>query len=174
MAYEDLRIIHYPDPRLLRPAEAVEHVDEDLRALIGRMFELMYKADGVGLAAPQVGVSRRLFILNVTGKPEHERVYINPEIVATDGDQFEEEGCLSVPDVNLRIHRASNVTLRATNLAGQRIETTGEGLLARVWQHEIDHLNGVLIVDKMTRLDRLTHRRQLKQLTKRYTAARSA
>jgi peptide deformylase len=170
MAYEDVEIIRYPDPRLLQASAPVERIDAELQALVTRMFELLYKANGVGLAAAQVGVNRQLFIMNATGRPEDERVYINPEIVARQGDQFEEEGCLSLPDIQVRVHRAAVVTLRATNMAGQRIEATAEGLVARVWQHESDHLNGVTIAQKMSRLDRLSHRRQLKHLEKQFAA----
>jgi peptide deformylase len=170
MAYEDLQIIRYPDPRLTRASAPVERIDADLHALVGRMFELMYAANGIGLAAAQVGRNIRLFITNVTGQPEDERVYVNPRIVARQGDQFEEEGCLSFPEVTCRVHRAAVVTLRATNLAGQRVEAVGEDLVARAWQHEIDHLDGITLALKMTRLERFSARRQLKLLEKQFSA----
>lgn len=168
VAYEDLEIIRYPDPRLGRVSAPVERIDAALHALIQRMFELMYAADGVGLAAVQVGVLKRVFILNVTGRPQDERVYVNPEIVSREGDLFEEEGCLSFPDVRIRVHRAAKATLRANNLAGQRIEAVGEGLVARAYQHELDHLEGVTLAEKMTRIDRLSCRRQLKFLEQQF------
>ena len=168
MAYEDLEVIRYPDPRLMKSSVPVERIDADFAALVARMFELMYEASGLGLAAAQVGINQRFFLVNITGNPEDERVYINPEIVSREGDLFEEEGCLSFPDIQLRVHRAARGTIRATNMNGQRVEATGEGLIARAWQHEVDHLNGVTLAQKMTKLDRLTHRRQLKHLTKQF------
>ena len=173
MVYEDLEIVYWPDPRLLRGSVPVERIDADFHALIARMFELMYASKGVGLAAPQVGINQRFFVLNVTGEPEDERVYINPEIVAREGEAFEEEGCLSFPDISVRVHRAARATIRATNMKGQRVEATGEGLIARAWQHETDHLDGITLAQKMTKLDQFSKRRQLKHLQKRYAAAAS-
>ena len=129
------------------------------------MLELMHEAPGVGLAAPQVGLPWRMFVANPTGEPADDRVFIDPEIAQPSRDVAAmEEGCLSLPEVRGEILRPCRVTIRATDLEGRRFELTSEELPARVWQHENDHLDGVLIIDKMTRMDRLANRRPLKAL----------
>ena len=167
---EPLKIIKYPHPTLRRVCAEVEHFDEELRALAGRMFQIMYASGGVGLAAPQVAVPIRLFVANPTGQPgTGERVYVNPGIVEQDGSEAAEEGCLSVPGVACRIKRHTRATIRAKDLDGKEFQETGEGLLARIFQHEMDHLNGMLIVDRMSAVGRLSHRRTLKELEEEYT-----
>ena len=163
-----LAILHYPDPRLQRPGDPVETVDASLEPLAARMFELMGAARGVGLAAPQVGVSLRLFVACPTGEAADRRVYVNPTLLETDGAVEEEEGCLSVPGITCRLKRFSRVRIEATDLAGRRFQQTGEGLLARIFQHETDHLDGRLIVDRMGSLGRLAHRRALKDLREQF------
>jgi peptide deformylase len=160
-----LRIVTYPDPVLRQPAEAVTEFNDEVRGVAHRMLELMREAPGVGLAAPQVGLSWRVFVANPTGEPGDDRVFINPEIVEASRDVAAmEEGCLSLPEIRGEVQRPRRVTVRAIDLDGERFELTSDELPARVWQHEIDHLDGVLIIDKMTRMDRLANRRPLKAL----------
>jgi len=135
-------IIRYPDPRLRRKCEPVTVFDDSLNALVERMFEIMGRDRGVGLAAPQVGVSRLLFVCNPTGNPQDNLVYINPELSDLVGAVESEEGCLSFPDVKAAIRRAKRCRIQAVDLAGNPIDHTGEGLIARIWQHEMDHLEG--------------------------------
>jgi peptide deformylase len=153
-----LPIITLPDPLLREVSRPVERVDDELRRLIDDMFETMYAAPGVGLAAVQVGVPRRLLVLDVGGENDEERrpiSMINPEIVAL-GSQTRvyEEGCLSIPDVRLEIERPASVTVRFLDRDGAPQEIAADGLLATAVQHEIDHLNGRLIIDYMSRLKR--------------------
>ena len=160
-----LRIVTYPDPVLRQPAEAVTEFNDEVRGVAHRMLELMREAPGVGLAAPQVGLSWRVFVANPTGEPGDDRVFINPEIVGASRDVAAmEEGCLSLPEIRGEVQRPRRVTVRAIDLDGERFELTSDELPARVWQHEIDHLDGVLIIDKMTRMDHLANRRPLKAL----------
>jgi peptide deformylase len=164
MNLRQLRIIHYPDPRLRKRSKPLEKIDEDLTRLTVRMFELMYEVRGLGLAAPQVGLNWRMFVTNHTGQPENELVFINPEIVEVRGQIERDEGCLSVPEIYVPLKRAQWCRIRAVNLNGNPFEMEGEDLLARAWQHEMDHLNGVLIADRMSPTDRIVHRKQLKKL----------
>ena len=166
-----LKVVRYPDPILSRRAAEIEQVDDGVRALARRMFEIMYASGGVGLAAPQVGVSARLFVTNPAGdEGDQEQVYVNPRIVSREGSDVFEEGCLSVPGVNCKITRSAEVTVRATGLDGREFVTQADGLLARIFQHELDHLDGVLIADRMSRVARLAHRRTLKELVRDYEA----
>lgn len=160
-----LKLVKYPDARLREPCAQVEQFDDDLRAFARRMFEIMYAAGGVGLAAPQVGVTIRLFITNPAPEPgQDERVYVNPEILARDGSESTEERCLSLPGVSCTIKRHLSMTIRARDLEGKTFEQTGEGLLARIFQHEVDHINGVLLTDRMSAVAKLANRRALKDL----------
>lgn len=161
---DKLAIIHYPDPRLRKPAAPVTRFDEALARLAERMFELMRHDEGVGLAAPQVGLSQRLFVANATGKPEDALVCVNPELHDLSGSGEAEEGCLSIPGVRVRVRRATRGRLRAFDAAGRPFEREVDGLLARVCQHELDHLNGVLILDRMGPGDRLATRKALRAL----------
>lgn len=166
-----LKVVRYPDPALLNPAGDVTEFGPALEALARRMLEIMYAAKGVGLAAPQVGVPLRLFVTNPSGdpkQPDQEAGYANPVIVECDGERADEEGCLSVPDVHTKIKRYNKVRVRAQTLAGQPVELEGEGLLARIFQHEIDHLNGVVLVKRMSTVAKLAHRRTLKELEEKY------
>jgi peptide deformylase len=168
--YEDLKIILWPDPRLKRMSQPVERFDESLKALAGRMFELMREHRGVGLAAPQVGQNIRLFIANATGKPEDDRVYVNPELSDGEGDEEDEEGCLSLPKINAMILRGKTMRIRAFDLNGHPFEQTETGYVARIWQHEFDHLNGTLLLDRMGPTARMTCRKILKELEEDYAA----
>lgn len=136
------------------------------------MRELMHAGKGIGLAAPQVGLLLRLFVMNVTGKPEDDRVYINPVVRDLHGNREGEEGCLSVPEVYVQIRRATRCRIVAQNLRGEPVEEEGEDLLCRVWQHETDHLSGILILDRMGPSDKIATKRRLKELEAAYAAKR--
>jgi peptide deformylase len=168
---EQLAIIHYPDPRLRKAAAPITRFDEDLARLAERMFDLMRQDEGVGLAAPQVGLSLRLFVANATGKPEDALVCVNPELHDLSGSAEAEEGCLSIPGVRVKVRRAARCRLRASDAAGRWFERDVDGLLARVCQHELDHLNGVLILDRMGPGDRLATRKALRALEEDFHAA---
>jgi peptide deformylase len=159
-----LRILHYPDPRLRTPCQTVTDFSPQLAALAARMLEMMKAAKGVGLAAPQVGAMLRMFVMNTTPEPENARIYVNPVIRNPAGTTEAEEGCLSIPNVNAQIRRASRCTLTAQDLQGRTVELEGADLTARVWQHETDHLNGVLILDRMGPGDKIAARKALKSL----------
>jgi peptide deformylase len=159
-----LRIIRYPDPRLVQPSVAIPPGDAGLEALVDKMFDLMFEARGVGLAAPQVGLNMRMFVASPTFESSDRRVYLDPQIVSMDGAQEVEEGCLSLPGVAAKIKRPALVTVRAKGIDGEGFEETGEDLLARLFQHEIDHLDGRLITDRMGSLAKLSNRRVIKEL----------
>jgi len=161
-------IVRYPDSRLRRKCEPIEVFDESLAALVERMFEIMHRGRGVGLAAPQVGVSRFLFIANPTGNPEDNAVYVNPTLSELVGAVEAEEGCLSFPDVNATIRRAKTCRIQAQDLSGNPIDQVGEGLIARIWQHEFDHLQGRLIVDRMNATDKIANKKLLTDLEASY------
>lgn len=165
-----LAILRYPHPVLRRRAEPIaspgDRVADNVRAVAERMIELMHEAPGIGLAAPQVGLPWRLFVANWTGNAGDDHVFINPELADPTRDtEPRDEGCLSLPEITAEITRPAGVTVRATGLDGQRFEMTDHGsLAARVWQHEFDHLEGVLILDRMTRIDRMANRKAIRQL----------
>jgi peptide deformylase len=158
-------ILLYPDKRLRTPGEPVREVTAEVRALIEDMKETMYAAPGCGLAAPQIGVSLRLFIVDTAAddEPSELRVFINPEIVARDGKVVWEEGCLSFPGIHEEIERAQSVTVRALDEAGKPFELTADGLLGVAIQHENDHLDGVLMIDHMGVLKRKLALRKLQK-----------
>jgi peptide deformylase len=159
-------ILHYPDPRLRDKAKPVEGLDEGLERLVADMAETMYAAPGVGLAAPQIGVDKRLFIVDIAGEdePSDLHVFVNPEIVAREGTQAWTEGCLSFPGISEEVERAARVTVRATDEKGQPFELTAEGLLAVAIQHENDHLDGKLMIDHVGLLKRrIIHRKMVKR-----------
>lgn len=147
-------ILRYPDKRLRTKAEPVTEFDAALKALVDDMAETMYAAPGVGLAAPQIGVSQRLFVVDVASsdEPSDLRVFINPEVVAREGETVWEEGCLSFPGIHEEIERAAKITMRAVDADGRPFELTAEGLLAIAMQHEHDHLDGTLMVDHVSLL----------------------
>ncbi len=147
-----LPIVKYPDPRLKQRALPVEQVNDEIRRLVDDMAETMYAAPGVGLAANQVGVLLRVFVIDISSddEPSELRVFINPEIVDTTGTQVWEEGCLSFPGVTEEIRRAERVRVRALDRDGKPFELEAEGLLAVAIQHETDHLNGVVMLDKLS------------------------
>ncbi len=159
-----LKVIHYPDPRLRSIAKPVTEFTPALRALAERMIELMGTEKGVGLAAPQVGVGLRVFVANATGEPQDTRVYINPELTDAQGSEQDEEGCLSLPGIRGQIWREKKARIRAADLDGKVFEEEASGFLARIWQHEIDHLNGMMIIDRMGPASKLAVRRKLREL----------
>jgi peptide deformylase len=157
-----LKIVKYPEPVLQQPGEPVTDFDDPLRRLIADMFETMYASQGIGLAAQQVGVAKRLTVIDLSlGKdPAQKLVLINPEIIFREGKQYEEEGCLSFPEIREKIQRAAKVRIRAQNENGKWFEMDGTELLSRAFQHEIDHLDGMLFIFRMSALKRdLTLRR---------------
>lgn len=162
-----LRIVQYPDPVLRTAGQALPAVTDEVRQVARRMLELMHQAPGVGLAAPQVGLGWRLFVANATKEPGDDRVYINP-VLSDPSRELEdvEEGCLSLPQVNAQIRRPVGITIQATDLEGKRFTETSSELPARIWQHEMDHLDGILIIDRMAPIDRLANRRALRDLEK--------
>ncbi len=161
-------IVKYPDPVLQRTAEPVTEFDAELQALVGDMFESMYAAKGIGLAAPQIGVSRQITVIDLSFEknPQEKLVLINPEITFREGRQYEEEGCLSLPDIREKVSRAAKVRIRAQNTRGEWYEMDGEELLARAFQHEIDHLHGVLFFSRVSMLKRDLILRRIRKLQK--------
>ena len=159
------KITYYPASVLRGPAAPVEKIDETIHRLVDKMAEILVAKRGIGLAAPQAGVPLRLFIVSLTGTRENVRAYINPT-VTPHGDLDEvEEGCLSVPGVWAKIRRYKKATVTATDLAGNQFTEEAEGLYARCLQHEYDHIEGTVIVNRMSEAARIAHRRQLKKLT---------
>ncbi|MEK7795857.1 MAG: peptide deformylase, partial [Pseudomonadota bacterium] len=145
-------ILHYPDPRLRRTALPVEQVDDAVRRLVDDMAETMYSAPGVGLAAIQVNEPKRVIVIDLSEERNRLQVFINPEILARDGEQTFEEGCLSVPGIYEEVTRASHVRVRALGLDGQPFELVADDLLAVCIQHEMDHLEGKVFVEYLSRL----------------------
>jgi peptide deformylase len=161
-------IVKYPDPVLQKPAEPVSEFDDELRSLVDDMFDSMYAAQGIGLAAPQIGVSKRLTVIDLSFKknPEEKIVLINPEIIHKEGKQNEEEGCLSLPEIRERVSRAEKVRVRAQDVEGKWFEMDGDELLARAFQHEIDHLDGVLFIFRVSALKRDLLLRKIRKMQK--------
>ena len=163
------KIVKYGDPVLEQPSEPVTNFcSPELRGLVADMFETMYAAKGVGLAAPQIGVSQQLSVIDISvGEREEDKiVIINPEIIIKEGSQTGEEGCLSIPGFREPVTRANKVRVRAQNEKGEIIELDGEELLARAFQHEIDHLHGILFISHLSTLKRDMIRRKIRKLQK--------
>ena len=161
-----LTIVKYPEPILQKPGEPVTEFDDQLRQLVADMFETMYDAQGVGLAAPQVAVSKRITVIDVSnGKdPAQKLVLINPEIIERTGKLYEEEGCLSFPEIREKVVRAAKVKVRAQDEHGNWFEAEGEELLSRCMQHEIDHLDGVLFIFRVSGLKRDLALRKIRKM----------
>jgi peptide deformylase len=161
-------IVKFGNPVLEKSAEKVTVFDEDLHKLIDDMFESMYAAHGVGLAAPQIGISRRIAVIDVTFKEDlnAKLVLINPEIIHTEGRHKQSEGCLSIPDFREDVTRPNKVTVRAQDVHGKVFEKTGEDLLARAFLHETDHLNGKLYISHLSALKRDLIKRRIRKLMK--------
>ena len=161
-------IVKYGDPVLEKPAQTVTAFDDELKKLVEDMFESMYAARGVGLAAPQIGVSKRLAVVDITFKeqPDAKLVLVNPEIIYKEGRQRSTEGCLSIPEFREEVTRAKTVTVRAQDIHGKFFEHTGEDLLARALLHETDHLHGKLYISHISALKRDLIKRRIKKLVK--------
>ncbi len=156
-----LPILHYPDPRLRNPALPVAGVDEAIRQLLDDMLETMYAAPGIGLAAPQVNVSKRVIVVDISDERNAPLYFVNPEITLRTGVEEMEEGCLSVPTIYEPVQRAARIQVRALGRDGQAYEMAADGLLAVCIQHEVDHLDGKLFVDYLSELKRRRIRRKL-------------
>jgi peptide deformylase len=169
-----LRVILHPDSRLKKTSMPVTEDERGpaLDALVAKMFELMRQHEGVGLAAPQVGVNKRLFVMNATGEPEDDQVYVNPELSDPDDAEEAEEGCLSLPDIRVKVLRPLIVTLNATRPDGTPVEKRAEAWVPRIWQHEIDHLDGVLLTNKMSAVEKIAHRKKLRELERDYAGGK--
>ncbi len=161
-------VVKYPEPVLAKRADAVTAFDQDLATLVEEMFDSMYAAQGIGLAAPQISIGKRIAVIDVSFKkdPTGKIALINPEIVEGTGKQVEEEGCLSLPEIREKVQRSAWVKVRAQDVNGEWFEVEGEELLARALQHEIDHLDGVLFIDRISRLKREMVLRKIKKLQK--------
>jgi peptide deformylase len=161
-------IVKYPDPVLSKAGQPVTVFGDKLKTLVEEMFESMYEAHGIGLAAPQIGLSQRLTVIDLSFRknPEEKIVLVNPEIIEREGKQYEEEGCLSLPEIREKVNRAAHVKVRAQDVEGTWFEIEGDELLARAFQHEIDHLDGILFLDRLSRLKRDLLVRKIKKLIK--------
>jgi peptide deformylase len=149
-------IVKFPDPILQRASAPVTEFDDELRKLVADMFESMYAAQGIGLAAPQIGIPKRLTVIDLSNKkePRDKIVLINPVITLQEGKQVEEEGCLSLPEIREKVRRSARVIVKAQDEYGKWSEREGSELLARAFQHEIDHLDGVLFIFRISALKR--------------------
>ena len=161
-----LKIVKFPDPVLAQPGEPVTEFNAELRQLIANMFETMYAEQGIGLAAQQVGIAKRLLVIDLSvGKTSEDKlVLINPEIIVSEGRQYELEGCLSFPDIQEKVTRAAKVRIRAQNEKGKWFEMDGDEVLARCFQHEIDHTDGVQFIVRMSALKRDLVQRKIRKL----------
>lgn len=159
----NLTILHFPDERLRTVAKPVEQIDDTLRTLIDDMFETMYDAPGIGLAATQVNVHKRLVVIDISEEKNEPLVLINPEILEKDGEEEMDEGCLSVPGIYENVQRADRIKVRALDRNGESFELDTDGLLAVCIQHEIDHLDGKLFVDYLSTLKRERIRKKLEK-----------
>ncbi len=161
-----LKVVKYPDPVLQQPGEPVTEFNAELRKLVADMLETTYASQGIGLAAPQVGISKRLTVIDLSqGKdPEQKLVLINPEVISSEGRQYGEEGCLSIPDIREKVVRAAKVRVRAQDEHGKWFEVEGEELLARALLHEIDHLDGILFIFRMSALKRNLSLRKIRKM----------
>jgi len=169
----ELRLSLYPDPVLRKVAQPVPAFDERLEALVEAMFERMYASEGVGLAAPQVGLGQRILVANPTGEPGDAVVLVNPTIVERTGPLLVmEEGCLSFPGLYAEVKRPERCRVEAFDPRGEPVDREFEGFLSRVIQHEYDHLEGVLLVDRMSVADKHRHKQALQELIDQYKASR--
>lgn len=164
-----LDILYYPDPRLRNKAKPVEKVDDAIRQLVDDMFETMYEAPGIGLAATQANVPKRVLVIDISEEKTASLCLVNPEIVAREGEEQSEEGCLSVPGIYDTVTRSERVKVNALDRDGQSIELEADGLLAVCIQHEIDHLDGKLFVDYLSNLKRQRIRKKLEKESRHST-----
>ena len=166
--FEKCRITRYPANVLAHKAGPVEKIDEDIRQLVKKMTEIMIERKGIGFAAPQAGVSLRLFIISLDGGRENLKVFINPTVTPDGQLEAIEEGCLSVPGLYTKIRRYTKARVTATDLDGNEFTEHAEGLYARALQHESDHIDGMTIVNRMGQTAKIAHRKQLKKLQEQY------
>jgi peptide deformylase len=161
-------VVKYPEPVLSKKGEPVTEFGPELAQFVEEMWASMYAAHGIGLAAPQIGVSKRITVIDVSFKerPDEKLVLINPKIIEREGKQFEEEGCLSLPEIREKVQRAARVKVRAQDVNGEFFEAEGGELLARAIQHEIDHLDGILFIDRISPLKRDLLKRRIRKLQK--------
>jgi len=166
-----MKIVQYPHPALRCQAKQLTSIDKQVRLQIGEMFDLMYEAKGLGLAATQVALPFQFLVMNITGdasQKDKEQVFINPTLVERKGIMEGEEGCLSFPGLFQKVRRAKTVKIKAYNLEGQEVEVIASDLASRAWQHEIDHLNGVLFIDKLGVIGKMAARGALKELEEEF------
>jgi len=166
--FTNCSITHFPAPVLAQPAKPIDNIDESIRTLADRMIDIMLETKGLGLAGPQAGVNLRIFVVSLDGTKENAKVYINPKIENSGSLVDFEEGCLSLPGVSAKIKRFKQCSVTATDLDGNTFTEHAEGLLARAFQHESDHLDGMLIKDRMTRVQTIAARKLLKKLREEY------
>lgn len=169
-----MKIVHYPHPALRRESRPLTSIDKKLHLQVGEMFDLLYEAKGLGLAANQVALPYQLLILNVSGNPQDPkqgRAYINPVILERKGSVEGEEGCLSLPGLYQKVRRAKTVKVRAYDLKGEAVEVVCNDLEARVWQHEVDHLHGILFIDKVGAIAKLAARGPVKDFERDFRRA---
>ena len=162
-----LEVVHYGDPILRKKCNSVKDFSK-LESLLNDMFDTMYEENGIGLAANQVGFDMNLFIIDISGIEEDEktRVFINGEIINSEGESWFEEGCLSIPDIRLNVKRPDIIKFKYQDEKGQEYEEDFDGLLARAIQHEVDHLNGVFIVDRVSKSEKMSVAKELKDIEK--------
>ena len=165
-----MELVLYPDPILRKRAAALQVIDDEVKSRVVEMFETMYEENGVGLAAPQMGWSSRLFVTNPYGVDcrDEEQVFINPRILESSGEDVDEEGCLSIPDVRGQVRRSLRISVEAQDITGKVFRQDLEGLPARVVQHEYDHLDGILFIQLLSETDKLLIKKALKDLEKNY------
>ena len=169
-----MKVVKYPNPLLNKVSKEIENIDKDIKILAEKMFETMYENNGVGLAGPQVGISKRIFVINIHPKDENkdkaknEIVFINPVLSNFAGEQEEVEGCLSVPGINKLVKRAKSVTVTATNLAGEEFTLNVEGFFAQAVQHEYDHLEGILFIQRLSESEQIGIKSVLNSLKQKY------
>jgi peptide deformylase len=169
-----MKIVQYPHAALRHAARPLTGIDDKVRQQVAAMIDLMYEGRGLGLAGPQVALPYQVFVMNLTADPnqrEHERAFINPVILERKGSIEGEEGCLSFPGLFQKVRRAKTIKAQAYNLKGELVEVTASDLEARVWQHEVDHLHGVLFIDKMGPIARMASRGYLKDFEQEYRRA---
>jgi peptide deformylase len=172
-----LRIVTYPHPALRYESRPVTQIDDELRSKVRAMFELMYESRGIGLAANQVALPYRFFVMNLTADPEQkdqEQVFINPEIVKRHSSIEDEEGCLSFPGLYFKVRRARKIKLRAFDLSGNSIEVEAEDLFSRALQHETDHLSGKLFIDQLGPLGRASIHTKLREFETKFRQAQAS